>query len=151
VQLEVHSNAEDFDLYKVFQFHIGAIRSFSINACLSAMRVGFNSILVQLEENLCLLFRSGHTLFQFHIGAIRRPVPLFGGQQDLQFQFHIGAIRSYKYQKLAANSGLCFNSILVQLEEAVAAQSSLQAQVSFQFHIGAIRSDVSKVPTQCIC
>ena len=58
-------------------------------------------------------------MFQFHIGAIRSslavPAPLsFPG-----FQFHIGAIRSYKQVK-GDELDLSFNSILVQLEVALA-------------------------------
>ena len=78
--------------------------------------LGFNSILVQLEDNGRGINISCRSSFQFHIGAIRRNYN--GSSTDCawaKFQFHIGAIRSYALA-CGIDPGPGFNSILVQLE-----------------------------------
>ena len=58
--------------------------------------------------------------FQFHIGAIRSYKCAPEALRDIVFQFHIGAIRSLRRAAYLTDIVFleCFNSILVQLEDA---------------------------------
>ena len=98
----------------MFQFHIGAIRSyqsFSGFFCVYTFQFHIGAI-----RSISQTVIGGKwDMFQFHIGAIRS----YNKERDIfeasEFQFHIGAIRRYFVISLGL-SPFSFNSILVQLE-----------------------------------
>ena len=99
--------------------------------------LNFNSIKVQLEQNLFVVSSTNNSEFQFHKGTIRtvKPSGLSAANADfnsikvqleltnrlqevkdsMPFQFHKGTIRTLA-RKLTTSFHLYFNSIKVQLE-----------------------------------
>ena len=120
---------------RTFQFHKGAIRTYSLDARASVLN-RFNSIKVQLEPTFQSWYVSG-SLFQFHKGAIRTFTLRFEEITEPTFQFHKGAIRTSLFV-FSSSDRLCFNSIKVQLEHRLLVHCI--AAFLFQFHKGAIRT-----------
>ena len=75
VRLE-HAYAPQMRCQFVFQFHKGAIRTFTNSSRVKSVLSYFNSIKVRLEH-LRLLTKRRLTKFQFHKGAIRTFIASF--------------------------------------------------------------------------
>ena len=122
----------------VFQFHIGAIRSFRKALFLLQLSIYFNSILVQLEVTAdaadytpALHFNS--ILVQLEELMQKTGVTLMTNFNSILVQLEEGCIlpRCIAWEN--------FNSILVQLEASGSYPYDERVE-AFQFHIGAIRS-----------
>ena len=79
----------------------------------------FNSIKVQLKRSQYFRHKKGHDKFQFHKGTIKANMGSAFWGLFPEFQFHKGTIKAYVFCFYHGATVRDFNSIKVQLKQAL--------------------------------